>query len=200
MASDNLHAANTEDIDEDDDDDLRRAIALSLQDQSALLEDDQRDINKQEESNLKPDQGISFGSLVLDRRQMEEERLARRNKRPRSESENDVAIERPDSKRRMNRNSVAFDDLNSVPFPDGTIKRTFVRGYARTGDEITIEEVLQKDILVLALMSSFQWDEAWLLSKVDTSKTKLLLVAFASDDRQVRLWAERSTYITTHSY
>lgn len=65
------------------------------------------------------------------------------------------------------------------------MKRTWVRGYPRTGDDIKIEEVLQKDKLLLAMLSSYQWDDEWILSKVDATKTKLLLAAFASDDRQV---------------
>lgn len=74
---------------------------------------------------------------------------------------------------------------SSLPYPNGTVKRTWARGCARTGDDITIEEVFQKDHLELALLSSFQWDEEWMLSKLDISRTKLLLLAFAKDEAQV---------------
>ncbi|ETR97244.1 phospholipase D/nuclease [Trichoderma reesei RUT C-30] len=73
---------------------------------------------------------------------------------------------------------------SSLPYPNGTVKRTWARGCARTGDDITIEEVFQKDHLELALLSSFQWDEEWMLSKLDISRTKLLLLAFAKDEAQ----------------
>ena len=56
-------------------------------------------------------------------------------------------------------------------------------GLPRTGDDITIEEVLQKDKLELAVLSSYQWDEEWLLSKL-TLKTKIILVAYAVDEAQ----------------
>ncbi|KAK1236843.1 hypothetical protein MKX07_005962 [Trichoderma sp. CBMAI-0711] len=73
---------------------------------------------------------------------------------------------------------------SSLPYPNGTVKRTWARGCARTGDDITIEEVFQKEHLELALLSSFQWDEEWMLSKLDISRTKLLLLAFAKDEAQ----------------
>lgn len=70
-------------------------------------------------------------------------------------------------------------------FPKGAVKRTRVKGCARGADDITIEEILDKDELELAVMSSFQWDEEWLLSKIDLAHTKLLLVAFANDEAEV---------------
>ncbi len=66
------------------------------------------------------------------------------------------------------------------------MKKTWVYGQARLGDDIKIEEVLQKTQLELAVLSSFQWDEDWLMSKVDITRTKLILVAFAADEAQVR--------------
>ncbi|KAK1751595.1 tyrosyl-DNA phosphodiesterase-domain-containing protein [Echria macrotheca] len=71
-----------------------------------------------------------------------------------------------------------------LPYPRGAIKKTFVRGQSRTGDDITIEEVIQKDILQLAVFSSFQWDDEWLQSKVDLARTNIILVCYASDEDQ----------------
>ncbi|KAL2124163.1 hypothetical protein VTJ04DRAFT_528 [Mycothermus thermophilus] len=72
----------------------------------------------------------------------------------------------------------------SVPFPRGLVKKTWAFGQPRRGDDIKIEEVLQKGQLQLAVLSSYQWDEEWLLSKIDISRTKLILVAYAADEIQ----------------
>ncbi|KAG8411959.1 hypothetical protein J3459_016100 [Metarhizium acridum] len=156
---------------------LKSSITLPLQERT-----DKKDEDISRHSDIP--QGIppfSFGSL--NRKKMEEERLARiATKRHRICDEED-AVQIPGPKRvaisAMNTNSKA-----TVPFPRGTVKRTWARGYDRSPDDIKIEEVLQRDKLVLALISSFQWDEAWLLSKIDTSRTKVLLAAFARDDAQ----------------
>jgi hypothetical protein len=73
---------------------------------------------------------------------------------------------------------------SSQRFPHGVVKRTWVRGLPRQEDDIKIEEVLLKDELVFAVLSSFQWEEEWMLSKVNLQKTPILLVAFAVDEQQ----------------
>lgn len=74
---------------------------------------------------------------------------------------------------------------NGLPFPQGVVKKTWAFGQPRHGDDIKIEEVLQKQHLQLAVLSSYQWDEEWMLSKVDLARTKLVLIAFAVDEAQV---------------
>jgi hypothetical protein len=54
-------------------------------------------------------------------------------------------------------------------------------GYPRQ-DDVKIEEILQKDQLELAVLSSFQWDDEWLLSKIDIKNTKMVCIAFASSE------------------
>ncbi|KAL2167747.1 hypothetical protein VTG60DRAFT_878 [Thermothelomyces hinnuleus] len=71
-----------------------------------------------------------------------------------------------------------------LPFPRGAVKKTWAYGQPRRGDDIKIEEVLQKQHLQLAVLSSYQWDEDWMLSKIDIARTKLILVAFAADEAQ----------------
>lgn len=180
--------------DADDDEALRYAIALSLQDQ----EDKRKpaaETAKPEETQSETQQTSPFGLLALDRKKMEEERLKRlAAKRPRASSDQDddvgevpppkkVATKTPAGKGPVA--GVGASSRGSLWFPDGAVKRTWAYGYPRTGDDIKIEEVLQKDQLELAVLSSFQWDDEWLLSKIDTRKTKLLLVAFARDEAQV---------------
>lgn len=55
-----------------------------------------------------------------------------------------------------------------------------------TSDDITIDQVLQKDKLQMAVLSSFQWDTDWLWRKVDPMKTKITLIAFAGNEAEVR--------------
>ncbi|PNP39472.1 hypothetical protein TGAMA5MH_08490 [Trichoderma gamsii] len=153
-----------------------------------------------------------FGSVMLDRRAMEQERLNRlaKRQRPATDDDDDV-VEVPPPKKQTTRapaggniktlgasasaSSTAAttkaghssSNSSNVPYPNPTVKRTWARGTARRGDEITIEEVFQKDKLELAVLSSFQWDEEWMLSKLDYRRTKILLMAFARDEAQKTL-------------
>lgn len=167
-----------------DDEALRAAIALSLQSPTqgspspAALAPPTKSPARHDQHQAE----APFSLLSLNRRKMEEERLARAaRKRPRSPSDDDV-VEVPPPKKMP---APVPCHAATLPYPDGAVKRTWVRGYPRTGDDIKIEEVLQKDELLLAMLSSYQWDDEWILSKIDMTKTKLVLAAFASDDRQV---------------
>ncbi|KAL7788167.1 phospholipase D/nuclease [Trichoderma afarasin] len=156
-----------------------------------------------------------FGSLLLDRKAMEQERLKRLAKRQRSPTDDgnddDDVVEVPPPKKQArtapepmskittskakvsasvtssNITSSSSTTRSNLPYPNGTVKRTWSRGCPRTGDEITIEEVFQKDQLELAVLSSFQWDEEWMISKLDIRRTKILLLAFAKDEAQKNL-------------
>ncbi|KID75190.1 tyrosyl-DNA phosphodiesterase domain-containing protein, partial [Metarhizium brunneum ARSEF 3297] len=164
---------------EQESDQLKSSITLPLQERMGRKDED-----VSRHSNISQRPPFSLGSL--NRKKMEEERLGRiATKRHRIICDEEDAVEIPKPKR------VAIPAMNHtiaktlVPFPRGTVKRTWALGYDRSPDDIKIEEVLQRDRLLLALFSSFQWDEAWLLSKIDTSRTKILLAAFASDDAQI---------------
>ncbi|OAA37475.1 tyrosyl-DNA phosphodiesterase domain-containing protein [Metarhizium rileyi] len=166
--------------DESENEQLERAIALSLQDHAERTVE-----NVLQHSEPPPNKFASFGLGSLDRKKMEDERLARvAAKRPRVVHDEGYAAEMPASKRMALQKVTQAAEKIAVPFPKGTVKRTWVRGFDRSADDIKIEEVLQRDKLLLALFSSYQWDETWLLSKVDISCTKVLLVAFASDEAQ----------------
>lgn len=169
----------TSDMDEDEA--LRYAIALSLEEQDKA--------SKQEAKTTHPPSrepkpsSTTFSLASLDRKKMEEERLQRLAKRRRSNSDQ-IAGDLPPAKRKLNPG--ASTPITPLPFSKGVIKRTWARGYPRTPDDIKIEEVLQKDKLLLAVMCSFQWDDEWIISKLNLAKTKLLLVAYAADEAQVR--------------
>lgn len=169
------------DSDSDEDEDLRRAIALSLQDADAVKS--QTDAQPEPEPEPPRDK-VVFGALQLDRKKMEEERLQRLGKRPRATSDTESS-QTPPAKRVL-----PEDSKPKLQYPEGTVKRTWARGYPRTGEDIKIEEVFKPQELQLAVLSSFQWDEEWLLKKIDIRKTKVLLLASAPDEQTVRFSAQ----------
>lgn len=135
----------------------------------------------------------------MDRKKMEEERLARLLKRKASDNETHET-ERPSQKTRLEHGVAPTPTVSStvpssrvhnlpaaerLPFPTGVVKRTWLQGQPRSSQDITIEEVLQKDQLELAVLSSFAWDPEWLWTKVDPTKTKTTLIAFAGNEADV---------------
>lgn len=105
--------------------------------------------------------------------------------------------ERPEVKQSAAKQSAATSDAEpksaapgagtaqaNAPYPRGCVRRTWSFGTPR-GNDIKIEEVFQKNQLELAVLSSFQWDEEWLMSKLDMSRTKLILIAFAASEAEV---------------
>lgn len=197
----------------DDDEDLKRAIAISLQDQAkgpaltlkdaieldSETEDDDETVHTKDKTQpdvspvttessqhddeaatggksgkptgsegCKPTSSLSF--LGIDRKKMEQERLARKRKAsispppPRKIAKSSPSPSIQSSEPQLgSRNS-----LGPLVFPHGTVKKTWAFGYPRTDDDIKLEEVLQKQDLNLAVLSSFQWDVEWLLAKLNT--------------------------------
>ncbi|KAK3333282.1 tyrosyl-DNA phosphodiesterase-domain-containing protein [Cercophora scortea] len=162
-----------------------------------------------------PPSNGGLSAFGIDRKKMEEERLARRNalKRKASSelepSDSDArSLQRqkisslPSSQPRATANSLQPSQNDNgrprpaqsiagpvaasspLPFPKGAVKKTWAAGQPRLGDDIKIEEVLQKDKLELAVISSFQWDDEWMMSKLDIRRTKVILVAFATGEAQ----------------
>ncbi|KAF3925063.1 hypothetical protein AA313_de0207395 [Arthrobotrys entomopaga] len=68
---------------------------------------------------------------------------------------------------------------------DGVVKKTYVQGVDRTSDDITIEEVLQKDTLQVAVLSAFVWDFLWILEKLKVGESELVLVLSAKEDEML---------------
>ncbi|KAL2785476.1 tyrosyl-DNA phosphodiesterase-domain-containing protein [Aspergillus keveii] len=176
---------------EDEDEDLERAIALSLQ--AAGGQDNPRveaiTVPPVKEQTQAKDEVLPENSaqlfLSLDRKKMEAERLARLAKRkaedgpgPDQRNVKQPRIEAPVQHTQASGPSSA----PSIQFPDGTVKKTFAFGYRRTHEDIKIEEVLQKSNLELAVLSSFMWDMEWLFSKVDLRNTRFIMVMQAKDD------------------
>ena len=194
-----------------DDEDLKRAIALSLQDFSkgdtageaiSLDSDSETEAKitavagRTETKNDCPSTAAGPGLLGLDRKQMELERLARKRKAP--------SISPPPFRQAAARGyhgaglmtrdtSSSVQQVTAVPgatssssgrgpvFLQGTVKKTWAFGHERNGNDVKLEEILQKDDLDLAVLSSFQWDMDWLLAKINTRSTNITLVMQAKD-------------------
>ncbi|PWY82965.1 phospholipase D/nuclease [Aspergillus heteromorphus CBS 117.55] len=211
-----------DDDDEDDDEDIKKAIALSLQEiggnfnhpsepwqvigsdtsesQSALPLHSTATKTKTDDQEPAKPQGI----LGLDRKQMEQERLARLAKR---KADDPAVSEQPQTKQSkvdLSRKP-GVSELNmrtgdmaaasragsswatpsmtpSIQYPDGVVKKTWASGCARQNDDIRIEEVFQKSNLELAVLSSFMWDPDWVYSKLDIKNTRFIMVMHAPDD------------------
>ncbi|KAL5604672.1 hypothetical protein BROUX41_001977 [Berkeleyomyces rouxiae] len=73
---------------------------------------------------------------------------------------------------------------SGLPFPHGTVKKTWLRGHPQTDDVITIQQVMQKDKLIMGVVSSFQWEEGFLMQNINISRTKLFLVVHAASNDQ----------------
>ncbi|RDW70203.1 hypothetical protein BP5796_08600 [Coleophoma crateriformis] len=82
----------------------------------------------------------------------------------------------------MSRNDQQRLGAPGVQFPNGVVKRTWAYGYPRT-DDIKIEEVLQKNDLQLAVLSSFQIDSDWIMNKLNHD-TKVIWILQAKDEAE----------------
>ncbi|KAG5978322.1 hypothetical protein E4U55_006247 [Claviceps digitariae] len=176
--------------DESENEDLKYAIALSLQQQPETEQTQQLQQQDGVSDPIRPNvKDSSFTLLSLDRKRMEDERLARlaaKRTRTNSEDDDDV-VEIPAPKRGRKLHTNRPNDHASIPYPDGVVKRTWALGYDRSDDDIKIEEILQKDNLLLAFFSSFQWDESWLFGKINISQTKVMLAVFEANKTRKEL-------------
>lgn len=166
---------------ESENEDIRLAIELSLQGVDTARVTDRREETRRGDGDRS---APATGLAALNRTKMEQERLERQKKRAREEND----IEAEPRKKRSTNNAVVTSPNPALPelrFPKPVVKRTWAFGQNRTSEDVKIEEIFQKSDLQLAILSSFVWDENWLLSKVDIKKTKLMLIAYAPDDTTV---------------
>jgi hypothetical protein len=119
----------------------------------------------------KPPTSASFATL--NRKAMEEERLARLGKRKRNAS--------PDRPSKQVAKQAEPAASKGIQYPRGAIKRTWAYKYPRT-DDISLEEVLQAPTLNIAVLSSFQWDDQWVFHKADSKKIKQYWIIGANTD------------------
>ncbi|KAK0288337.1 hypothetical protein LTR91_021900 [Friedmanniomyces endolithicus] len=73
-----------------------------------------------------------------------------------------------------------------LAYPHGVVKKTWAFGHERTGDDIKLEDVLEPHTLRTAVLSAFQWDPDWILSKLKIppkgGSTKCVFIMQAKDD------------------
>ncbi|KAL2815953.1 tyrosyl-DNA phosphodiesterase-domain-containing protein [Aspergillus granulosus] len=182
---------------DDEDEDLKRAIALSLKEANGQggSRPEPAPVSATGQTQAKDEakpKNTSQSFLGLDRKKMEEERLARLAKRKAVDGPgaDQREVKQPRTEPQQSVNSVHNTQPSgpppSIQFPEGTVKKTFALGYRRTDEDIKIEEVLQKSDLELAVLSSFMWDMEWLFSKVDLRNTRFIMVMQAKDDATKR--------------
>lgn len=123
------------------------------------------------------------GLAGLDRKAMEQERLARMGKRKRSPSP-----ERPLKqvvRSTTPKPAAPQPATNGLQYPQGTIKRTWATKHPRSND-ITLGEVLQASTLNIAVLSAFQFESEWLFKKyLNPHKVKQIWI-FSAKGEDVR--------------
>ncbi|KAJ5203938.1 tyrosyl-DNA phosphodiesterase-domain-containing protein [Penicillium cinerascens] len=237
-----MERARQDDEAAEEDEELRLAIAMSMEGLNHHGDPESPTLaeNATQKSTEKPTEKPTGnpqqpqGVLGMDRKHMEQERLARQAKRKAGDSfskniglEKDQANESaslihqpPPKLRKTNpiRSSESGDpspfsrsSSRAVPGPDicdrpdtnhpgckakpvarpvpqfplGAVKKTSISNAPRSNDDITIEEVLQRGDLELAVLSSFLWDMEWLFTKMDTVSTRFILMMHAKEKRMV---------------
>ena len=226
--------------DMEEDEQLRLAIELSLQDAAISADSGQSkkpslpskevidlSSNDDDPTHLAPRKtakdkeipptlpGNGKAILGMNRRAMEDERLARKRKRdgsisppprpdpPRPKADHKLAIQQHDTiissagTERSKSTNTTFSDISKlsatqgVKFPHGKVLKTWAYGFSREED-IKIEELLQAQDLSLAVLSSFQWDVDWLLRKVNLASTKVTMVMQAKDEVTKRQYRQET--------
>jgi hypothetical protein len=187
--------------DTDEDDDMRRAIALSLREMKrpssrehhaieGSMPATSSAIRKSGSSTAfiptatsSTERKTSFISTI-DRATMEQERLARLSKRKRNSS-----IDQPSKRTTGGSGTRESSQYTTLQYPKGAIKRTFASKYPRT-DDISIDEVLQADTINIAVVGSFMWDAEWLHRKLNPLAVKQIWVMNAKGQDIQQRWRE----------
>ncbi|GIZ46353.1 hypothetical protein CKM354_000948100 [Cercospora kikuchii] len=91
-------------------------------------------------------------------------------------------------------NSTSSNGAGSLLYPRGVIKKTWAFGHERNSNDIKIEEVLEPLSVRTAVLSAFQWDVQWVLSKLKTplngGTTKCIFVMQAKEQEDRDRWRE----------
>jgi hypothetical protein len=164
--------------------------------------------NAQEPSKSSTDSQPFTGLQHLNRKQMEEERLARVNLKRRAEGEaqserlvnrvkrresplkavtptGPVPSERSKELPKSRNDDISkLSEGHDLQYPQGAIRRTFSAVHPRDGD-IKIEEVLLKDQLKIGVFSSFMWDMDWLISKLNVRDSRFWMAMMAPSDGDI---------------
>ena len=200
--------------DDEDDEDLRRAIAMSLHENpkglaydsamgpqngpsryasSASVKGEQIAQPEEEVLTTPLSQSLNaFGIPGLNRRALEQERIARLRKRKRSTSPDRPSklvprepVVQPTEPKSNEPPKPHY--IPGIQYPKGTFKRTWAYQHPRTND-IRLEEIFQTSTLKIAVLSSFQFEDIWLFNKINPFKIKHYWIMSAKgDDVQEKL-------------
>lgn len=75
----------------------------------------------------------------------------------------------------------------NLPFPQGVVKKTWVLGQPRNGDDIKFEEIFDPNTIYGAVLSAYQWDFEWVFSKIPPRKLQrfiMIVQARHDEDKQ----------------
>ncbi|KAJ5484949.1 hypothetical protein N7539_004937 [Penicillium diatomitis] len=214
--------------DNESDDELKQAIAMSLE---SSRQDSKNSTAEILSSGLHADDGLKKstletevaqkpGGLGIDRKQMEQERLARLAKRkagssppsfqPSSKTARvdpgdgpthalaaELASSRTGGLANISSVKKPVGSLQPKPrpaiqFPYGVVKKTYVAFVPRSNDDITMEEVFQREDLKVAVLSSFLWDMDWLFTKFNSRTTKFILMMGAKEEATRKQYREET--------
>ncbi|KAK5167757.1 uncharacterized protein LTR77_007456 [Saxophila tyrrhenica] len=95
----------------------------------------------------------------------------------------------------------AHNNHSRLQYPNGAVKRTWAFGFERTGDDVKLEEVLEARTLHTAVLSAYQWNTDWVLSKLKVppnGKTKLIFVMQAKEDDLRRQMIEQTENVRSY--
>jgi hypothetical protein len=214
--------------DDQDDDELQRALAMSLE----INNTHGKDKVPKDTTTASQTSSVFMGLAGIDRKQMEQERLTRLAKRKAVDNPTSPEVQpnRKISKVEPNSTGSSSTRLPNAPqqhpvptatprtinvpkkrtyvcpqpaankpgldiqptarpmiqWPLGAVKKTALDGFPRQNNDITIEEVIQRSELELAVFSSFLWEMDWLFTKLDIHRTRFMLVMQANDKSVVR--------------
>ncbi|TKX19341.1 tyrosyl-DNA phosphodiesterase-like protein [Elsinoe australis] len=128
-----------------------------------------------------------LGLAGLDRKAMEEERLARL--RAGSKRSGDDISPPPDRATKIARldHSKPHSALPAkLSYPDGKLCKTWAYGQERDGRDIKFEEVLERPTLKTAVFSAYTYDFDWFFRKIDPQNTTYHFVV-SSDEQHADL-------------
>lgn len=163
----------------------------------------------------------SSNFLGLNRKAMEQERLARQSRKRKASisppavhesirSFNDSVAFKHSAENQSSPSSQSWNSLkkkylnpsnasnasasmkSGPEYLNGVVKKTWAMHHPR-GEDIKIEEVLQRNDLTLAVLSSFQWDVEWLLNKLNIKKTQMTFVMQAENDSVKRQYGRETS-------
>lgn len=169
-----------------EDEDLKRAIALSLE-ETRSVDFPAKPFEIGPPEPAKPTNAI--GSMGIDRKQMEQERLARLKRKRGQDPISPPPLRRtkspPIERSTINilqattETSTRKPSNPSLQYPNGIVLRTWSSSYPDSPRSISFSSLVDAKNLQSALLSSYIWDFDWLFQQFETQRTKFLLVMHA---------------------